>query len=52
MRLSVYDDAAAMMATHVMPDGGRPPYRAARIWVKRNGLWQMVISVQTTIAGS
>jgi hypothetical protein len=49
MRLSVYDDAAAMIATHVLPDNSRPPYHAARIWVKRNGQWQMAISVQTDV---
>jgi hypothetical protein len=49
MRLAVYGDGAAMIATHVMPDNSRPPYRAARVWVKRNGQWQMAISVQTDI---
>jgi hypothetical protein len=49
MRLSVYDDGAAMMATHVVPDNSRPPYHATRIWVKRNGQWQMAISVQTDV---
>ena len=49
MRLSVYDDGAAMIASHAVPNGSRPPYRAARVWVKRNGQWQMTISVQTDI---
>jgi hypothetical protein len=49
MRLIVYDDGAAMMVTHAVPDNSRPPYRAARVWVKRNGQWQMAISVQTDI---
>ena len=49
MRLAVYDDGAAMIASHVMPDNSRPPYRAARIWVKRNGQWQMAVSVQTDV---
>ena len=49
MRLSVYDDGAAMIATHALPDNSRPPYQAARIWVKRNGQWQMAISLQTDI---
>ena len=49
MRLVVYDDGAAMIATHVLPDNSRPPYHAARVWVKRNGQWQMVISVQTEV---
>jgi hypothetical protein len=49
MRLAVYDDGAAMIASHVLPDNSRPPYRAARVWVKRNGQWQMAISVQTEV---
>ncbi len=49
MRLVVYDDGAAMIATHALPDNSRPPYRAARVWVKRNGQWQMAISVQTNV---
>jgi len=59
MQLAVYGDGAAMIATHVMPDNvmphnvmpgnSRPPYRAARVWVKRNGQWQMAISAQTDI---
>jgi hypothetical protein len=49
MRLSAYDDGAAMIATHAVPDNARPPYQAARVWVRRNGQWQMAISVQTDI---
>jgi uncharacterized protein DUF4440 len=49
MRLAVYDDGAAMIATHDLPDNSRPPYHAARVWVKRNGQWQVVISVQTEV---
>jgi hypothetical protein len=49
MRLSVYDDGAAMIATHALPDNSRPPYQAARVWVKRGGQWLMAISVQTDI---
>jgi hypothetical protein len=49
MRLAVYGDGAAMVATHAMPDNSRPPYRATRVWVRRNGQWQMAISVQTDV---
>jgi hypothetical protein len=49
VRLSVYGDAAAMIATQMVPDNSRPPYRAARVWVRRNGQWLMAISVQTDI---
>ncbi len=47
--LAVYGDGAAMIATHHVPDNARPAYRAARVWVRRNGQWQMAISVQTDI---
>jgi ketosteroid isomerase-like protein len=50
MRLWVFGDAAVMRADHVMPGNRRPPYRATRVWVKRDGRWQMVISQQTTRA--
>jgi hypothetical protein len=49
MRLSVYGDGAAMIATHADPDNSRPAYRAASVWAKRNGQWQLVISVATEI---
>ncbi len=49
MRLAVYGDGAAMTALQAMPDNSRPPYRAARIWVKRNGQWLMAISVHTDV---
>jgi Domain of unknown function (DUF4440) len=48
-RLSVYGDAAAMITTQMVPDNSRPPYRAARVWVRRNGRWLMTVSVQTDI---
>jgi len=49
VRLSVYGDAAAMISTQMVPDNSRPPYRAARVWVRRNGQWLMTVSVQTDI---
>lgn len=49
MQLSVYGDAAAMITTQMLPDNSRPPYRAARVWVRRNGQWLMTVSVQTDI---
>jgi hypothetical protein len=49
MRLSVYGDGAAMIASHVAPDASRPSYRAASVWAKRAGQWQLVISVETEI---
>jgi len=49
VRLSVYGDAAAMISTQMVPDSSRPPYRAARVWVRRNGQWLLTVSVQTDI---
>ena len=49
MRLSVYGDGAAMIASHAAPDNSRPLYRAVRVWVKRDGRWQMAVSAQTSI---
>jgi hypothetical protein len=51
MRLSVYGDGAAMIANYVSPDNSRPPYRAASVWDRRNGQWQMVIEVETDVKG-
>lgn len=50
MKLWVHGDAAVMRADHVMPGNRRPPYRATRVWVKRDGRWQMASSQQTTRA--
>jgi ketosteroid isomerase-like protein len=49
LKFWVLGDTAVMRADHVMPGGRRPPYRATRLWVKRNGRWQMAVSQQTTI---
>jgi hypothetical protein len=50
MKLWILGDAAVMRADHVMPGDQRPPYRATRLWLKRDGRWQMALSQQTTIA--
>ncbi len=49
MRLWVYGDGAAMISDNGVPDDTQPLLRIARVWAKRNGQWQMVISVQTDI---
>jgi hypothetical protein len=49
MRLWVFDDGAAMISTDSIADGSEPLLRVARVWVKRNGQWQMAISAQTLI---
>ena len=51
MRLAVYGDGAAMITNCISADNSRPPYRAASIWAKRNGLWQLVIDVETDVKG-
>jgi hypothetical protein len=49
MKLWAFGDAVVMRADHKMPGNRRPPYRATRLWVKRDGRWQMAVSQQTTI---
>lgn len=49
MRLAAYGDGAVMIASHAVPDNSRPPYRATRVFVRRNGQWQMAVSVHTDI---
>ena len=47
MRLSVYGDGAVMVATEA--NGPQPAYRAARVFVKRNGRWLMAATAQTDL---
>jgi ketosteroid isomerase-like protein len=49
MRLEVYGDGAAMITTEAAADNARPAYRAVRVWVKRNGQWQLAISAHTDV---
>jgi hypothetical protein len=49
MRLSVYGDGAVMTASEAPPGGTQPPYRTTRVFVKRNGQWQMAISAYTDV---
>jgi hypothetical protein len=49
LRLAAYGNGAAMVADHIAPDHSRAPYRAARVWVRRNGQWLLAISVQTDV---
>jgi len=49
LRLAVYGDGAVMITTETAPDNSHPPYRAARVWVKRNGQWLMAISAHTEV---
>ena len=47
MRLAVYGDGAVMTASEAAPQASRPPDRATRIFVRRNGQWLMAISAHT-----
>jgi hypothetical protein len=49
MRLSVYGDGAVMTASEALPGGVQPPHRTTRVFVKRNGQWQMAISAYTDV---
>jgi len=49
MQLFVFGDSALMTANHAYADGQRPAYRVTRLWVRRDGRWQMALSQQTTI---
>ncbi len=49
MRLAVYGDGAVMITAETAPDNSHPPYRAARVWVKRNGQWLMAVSAHTDV---
>lgn len=48
MKVWVYG-TTAVMADEQQPTMGGNPYRAMRIWVKRDGRWQLVYSQQTVI---
>ena len=49
MRLWVYGDGAAMISADGVPNDADPLLRIARIWVKRDGRWQLAISVETDV---
>ena len=49
MRLWVYGDGAAMISADGVPNDAEPLLRIARVWVKRDGRWQLAISVLTDV---
>ena len=49
MQLWAFGDVALMTAQHAPGDGASAPYRATRIWVRRDGRWQLALSQQTAI---
>jgi hypothetical protein len=48
MKVWIYG-ATAVMSDEQQPTTGGHPYRAMRIWVKRDGRWQLAYSQQTVI---
>jgi Domain of unknown function (DUF4440) len=49
MRLAVYGDGALMIASEAPPNESHPSYRAARIWIRRDGRWLMATSLHTSV---
>ena len=52
MRLWVFGESAIMISEQGLPDDNAPLLRISRVWVKRNGQWQMMISIQTDVETS
>ena len=46
----VFGDAAILIADH--QPAGEPPYRVIRVWVNRDGRWQLFHRQETTIHGT
>ncbi len=49
MEIHDFGDNAAVMVSHHFPYRGGKPYRNVRVWVLRDGGWQLAISQQATI---
>ena len=49
LQMWVFGDAAVQLTRHVPAVGNPAPYRVSRVWVKRDGRWQMAVSQQTSI---
>lgn len=49
MRMSDFGGDSVVIVSHHVPRNGGKPYYNVRVWVLRNGGWQIVISQQTTI---
>ena len=48
-KIAVFGDSAIMISEHPAPKG---PTRMLRLWVKRDGIWQLASSAQTRISKS
>jgi hypothetical protein len=51
MKVWVFGDTA-VMSDDQQPTQGGPPYKAMRVWIKRDARWQLVYSQQTVIEGA
>jgi uncharacterized protein DUF4440 len=49
MEIHDFGDDAAVMISHHVPYRGGKPYRNVRVWVLRDGRWQLAISQQSVI---
>jgi hypothetical protein len=49
MEIDDFGDNAAVMISQHFPYRGGKPYRNVRVWVLRDGRWQLAISQQATI---
>jgi len=49
MQLWAFGDAAVMTAQQTSAEGRPLPYRTTRVWVRRDGHWQLALSQQTVI---
>jgi hypothetical protein len=47
VRVWMFGDTAVMIAHHTLFNG--TPYRAARVWILRDGVWKLALSQQTII---
>jgi len=49
MRMSDFGGDGVVIVSHHVPRNGGKPYYNIRVWVYRDGRWQIVVSQQTTI---
>jgi len=49
MRMFDFGGDAAVVISHHVPRNGGKPYYNVRVWIYRDGRWQIVVSQQTTI---
>ncbi len=52
MRMSDFGGDSCVIVSHHVPRNGGKPYYNVRVWVFRDGRWQIVVSQQTTISSA